>query len=117
MCGTAEVTLLLGDVGFPHIGKKPRVSGAAPYVVRARFVEAQGAIDGVADISGIRIILAIVFPPADGAKCHGRRRLEGPVAAAGTAIEHSRGFHDWMDEKRIARITRRAVSSLWSGNW
>jgi hypothetical protein len=59
----------------------------------------------VMDIGGIRIVLAVVFPPADGTESHGSRRLEGPVAAARAAIEHSRGFHDWMDEKRGAGIT------------
>ena len=41
--------------------------GAAMSVVGAGFTEAEGPVDGQAHFGGIFVLLAIVFPPADGA--------------------------------------------------
>ena len=41
---------------------------AALRVVRARFVEAQLAVDGQAHIGGVSVFLAVVLPPAQPGK-------------------------------------------------
>jgi hypothetical protein len=67
------------------------MGGAALSVVFAGFVQAEGAVDGQADIAGVVVFLAVVLPPANRAQAHGARRLQRLIAAARTAIT---GFHE-----------------------
>ena len=68
--------------------------GAELRVVGAGLVEAQLAVDRQTDLSGVGVLLAIVFPPANGAQLQGTGRFEGSVPAAGTAkTECDRSAH------------------------
>jgi hypothetical protein len=61
----------------------------------ACLVETEDSVYCQPDLSGVGIFLAVVLPPAHGAELEGLRGGQGPVSAAGAAIE---GFHGWMDE-------------------
>lgn len=60
--------------------------GAAPRVALAGLAEAYLPVHGQAHFIGVRIILAIVFPPADRAQSKGFRRLNCLVSATWAAI-------------------------------
>ena len=83
--GTAEGTLLLSDLGLANVREKPGMGGAALSVVGAGFVQAEGAVDGEADIGGVFVLLAIVLPPADGAQRQRARRLQRLISATRAA--------------------------------
>src|SRR5664279_3467316 len=60
-------------------------------VVPAGLGEAEGAIYRMTHNIGIRIVLPIVVPPADGAEGHRVRRTQGPVTTAHTTSQrHNR---------------------------
>jgi hypothetical protein len=80
------VTLLLSDLGLANVSKESRMGGAALGVVGTGFVQAEGAVDGEADIAGVFVFLAVVLPPADWAQAESARRLQRLIAAARTAI-------------------------------
>ena len=63
--GIAKGTLLLSVMGLTDVRKEPRVGSAAMGKVLAGFIQAEGSVDRQADIRGIGVLLAIVFPPAD----------------------------------------------------
>ena len=67
------------------------MGGAALGVVGARLVEAELAVDRQPHIAGVVVLLAVVFPPANGAKGIGGRRLQSFISTAWTAITM---FHD-----------------------
>ena len=94
---TVEVTLLLVDLWFPHIGQKPGVGGAALGIVHSGLVEAQFAVYGVADLGGVRVLLAVIFPPADRTQGQSVWRLECPVAAARASKKNRCRPHAEMD--------------------
>ena len=55
------------------------------------------AVYGEADLAGIRVVLPIVFPPADRAQFHGRRRFERAIAAAEASKADGCQFHVEID--------------------
>ena len=63
--GIAKGTLLLSVMGLTNVREEPGVGGAAVGKMLAGFIQAEGAVDSEADIAGIGVFLAIVFPPAD----------------------------------------------------
>jgi hypothetical protein len=90
--GTGEGTLLLSDLGLTNVRQEAGMGSAASGIVRPGFVEAESSVDGEADIGGIFIFLAVVFPPAHRAKCKRARRFQRLVTAAGTTkseVHHS----------------------------
>jgi len=52
-------------MGLTNVREEPGVGGAAVGKMLAGFIQAEGAVDSEADIAGIGVFLAIVFPPAD----------------------------------------------------
>jgi hypothetical protein len=69
--------------------------------VLAGIIEAEGAVHGQADIAGIGVFLAIVFPPADRAQTHGVWRFERLVPAARAAkTSLHQGLHVTIDGAR-----------------
>lgn len=54
-------------------------------IVLARFIQAESAIHGQADIRGISVLLAIIFPPAHWAQPERIRRFQRLVPATGAA--------------------------------
>lgn len=71
---------------------------AAEQIVIPGFLEAEGAVDGQADIQGIFIFLAIVFPPANRAQSERVRRFQGLVSAARAAkTSLQQSFHAYID--------------------
>jgi hypothetical protein len=79
-------------MGLANVGKKPRVGRTAVGIMFASFTEAEGAIDRQADIPGIGIFLAVVFPPADRAEPQGIRRFKRlePATRAAKLSRHQR---------------------------
>ncbi len=67
----AKDTLLFGRLGLANIGQETRMGSAALGVVGSRLFEAELAVDGEANFRGIAVFLAVVLPPADGAKRSG----------------------------------------------
>ena len=64
------------------------MSGAATNEKVACLIEAELAIDCEANFSGVTVVLAIVFPPANRAQNHGGGRIESPVPAARATVEN-----------------------------
>jgi hypothetical protein len=60
-------TLLLSDPRFPNIGKIARMGRAAVGKMLTGLVQTEQAVDRKADLGGILVLLAVVFPPANGA--------------------------------------------------
>ena len=46
---------------------------AAPGIVLARVVQAQGSVYGVTHVARVSVLLAVVFPPANRAQSQGLR--------------------------------------------
>jgi hypothetical protein len=67
---------------------------AALRVVRARFVEAQLAVDGQAHIEGVSVFLAVVLPPAHRTKLHCFRSVQGLGSAARAAKAGCNSLHN-----------------------
>jgi len=63
--GIAKGTLLLGDLGLTNVREEPGVRCAAMRIVLAGFLQAEGAVHGQPHIRGVRVLLTIVFPPAN----------------------------------------------------
>jgi hypothetical protein len=73
---------------------------AALGIVGAGFLKAELAVDGEADLRGVAVLLAIVFPPADRAKFKSCRGIESFRSAAGATEAHfDRWIHTGMDGK------------------
>jgi hypothetical protein len=53
-------------VGLTNVREKTGVGGAAVGEMHAGFIQAEIAVDGQANIAGVGIFLAVIFPPADG---------------------------------------------------
>jgi len=83
--GTAEGTLLFGDLGLTDVGDETGVGCAAMCIVLAGIHQAEGAVHGQADIGRVFVILAIVLPPADRAQCKRVGRLQRLIPAARAA--------------------------------
>jgi len=83
--GIAKDTLLLSVMGLTNVREEPGVGSAAMGIVLAGFIEAEGTVHRQADLAGIRVFLAVVFPPADGAQAEGVRRFQRFVPAARAA--------------------------------
>jgi len=80
------------------------MGGAALGVIGAGFFEAKLAVDGEANFGGVAIFLAVVLPPADGAKLEGFGGLESLVSAAGATEAHfDRRTHTRMDGENGGR--------------
>jgi hypothetical protein len=86
-------TLLFGVLGLAHVAEETGMGGAALSVVLAGLSEAELAIDGEADIGGVIVFLAVVFPPADGAKAERARGFQGFISTARAAIARSDSVH------------------------
>lgn len=63
--GTAKGTLLLSVMRLTNVREEPGVGCAAVGKMHAGFIQAEGAVHGEADIAGVCVLLAIVFPPAN----------------------------------------------------
>ena len=86
-------TLLFGVLGLAHVAEKAGMGGAALGVVFTGLFEAELAIHGQADIASVIFLLAIVFPPADGAKAKRARGFKGLKSTAGAAIAGCDSVH------------------------
>jgi len=99
--------LLFSNLGLAHVREEAGVGRAAMGKVGARFVQAEGAIHGEANIRCIFILLAIVFPPADRAqreRAGGFQRLV--TAARTTKTNLHQCFHMRWTGKRVRKFTR-----------
>ena len=74
------------------------MGGAELRIIMARFGEAKLPVYGEADFVGVRVPLAIVFPPADGAQVHGIWRQQRFEAATGATETDCRTLHERVDE-------------------
>jgi len=98
---TAKGTLLFSDLGLTDVRKEPGVGGAAMGVMLPGFAQAEGAVHGQADFTGVRVLLAVVLPPADRAQPQGAGRLQRLVPATRAAkTSLCQSPHDCMDENR-----------------
>jgi hypothetical protein len=86
-------TLLFGVLGLAHVAEKAGMGRAALGVVVAGLFEAELAIYGEADFGGVVVFLAVVFPPADGAKAKRAWGFKGFKSTAGAAIAGSDSVH------------------------
>ncbi len=86
-------TLLFGVLGLAHVAEETGMGCAALGVVIAGLFEAELAIYGEADVAGVVVFLAIVFPPANGAKAERARSLQGFISTAGAAKAGSDSVH------------------------
>ena len=77
--------LPLRSLRFANVGQETRMGGAALGEVYAGLGQAEVSVDGEAHFRGVEILLAVVFPPADGAESERIRGFQRPVAAAWTA--------------------------------
>jgi hypothetical protein len=94
---TAKGTLPFSHLRLAHIGQKPRVGSTYPGKVAARLCEAELAIDSQAHFGRIRILLAVIFPPADRAKTHGIGRFQGLISATWAPKPVLVAFHANID--------------------
>jgi hypothetical protein len=68
-------------MGLTNVREKPRMGRATIRKVLARLIEAEGSVHGQADIRGVRVLLAIVLPPAHRAQPERIRRFQRLVPA------------------------------------
>jgi len=61
-------SLVFGDLRLANVGQEAGVGGTAVGEVLPGLVEAELAVDGETDFRGVFVLLAVIFPPADGAK-------------------------------------------------
>ena len=86
-------TLLFGVLGLAHVTEETGMGCAALGVVFAGLSQAQLAIHGEADLSGVIVFLAVVLPPADGAKAEGTRGFQGFESTTRATIARSDSVH------------------------
>jgi hypothetical protein len=67
-----------------------RMGGAATGEMFASLDEAEGTVDGEANLCGVLVLLAVVFPPADWAKSQGTGDIQRFVPAARAAVASKR---------------------------
>jgi hypothetical protein len=73
-------------------------------VVGTRLFQAELAVDGEANFRGFAVFLAVVLPPADGAKLLRFRRFQSFISAAGaTKAGFDGGTRTEMDERKGVR--------------
>jgi len=102
--GLLEGTLLLSDLGLAHVGKKTGVGGAAEGKVLARLFQAHLAVDREPDFSGVFVLLAVIFPPADRAQPQRPGCCERPIAATRATKSSAFAFHPRMDGIYAGRV-------------
>jgi hypothetical protein len=68
------------------------------------LVQAEQAVDREADFSGVFVLLAVVFPPANRAQRERACRFQRLVSATGTTKTSLQSFHTWMDEVPQLRV-------------
>jgi hypothetical protein len=118
---TAEFALLFGSFGLTDVTQKAGMGSAAMSKVLAGFMQAQVAVHGLANLIGVFVFLAVVFPPANGAQRHGARRLKRlePTTRAAKANPHnylhSSHWRPLKDGRESARAGLRgtAAFSFW----
>ena len=59
----------------------------------ACFLQAELTVDRQPDLAGVIVFLAVILPPADGAKPERAWRFEGFISTAGATIAGRDGFH------------------------
>ena len=102
----AKGTLLFARFGLTNVRQKSGMRSPALFEMLAGFGEAQLAVHGKADVRGILVFLAVVFPPADRAKHQGAGCIKCLAPAARASIAHSCCWaHTKMDGKRQGEIT------------
>ena len=104
---TAKGTLLLSDLGLTNVLQKAGVSRAALGIVLAGLVQAQLAVDREADFGGIGVLLAVVFPPADGAQTESAGSFQRPAPAAWAAKTYL--GERFQEQPRVNGRERRAA--------
>src|SRR5579863_2612086 len=115
-------------MGLAYVREEPGIGGTAPRIRSACLSETQMTVDGQANLMGVGVFLAIVFPPAHRAQLHGCGRLQRSGAAAGTAKAdlgrfraggelHNRidGFSTAPLTSSIERLSRALPSILYCG--
>ena len=84
-------------------------------IIGARLVQAELAVHRQADFGGVLIFLAVILPPANGAKPQSTGRIERFVSTTRTTIPNfDCGAHLGFDGKRYATDyeTRQAIRQL-----
>jgi hypothetical protein len=72
----AKGTLLFRDLGLTNVRKKAGMGCATLGIVLAGLSKAEVAVHRQMNFAGIPVLLAIVFPPADGAQRQHTRRIQ-----------------------------------------
>lgn len=103
---TPKGTLLLGVPWFAHVWKKAGIGGPKPRKVVAGLAQAQRTIDGMPDFAGVGVLLAVILPPANGAKSQGAGRFQRLSSAAWAAKANLNHLHAQMDAEPGARDDR-----------
>jgi hypothetical protein len=93
--GVKEISSFFGS-GFAHEAEKARVGRAKLCEVLASLAETDLAVDGHVHLRGVVVLLAVVLPPANGAKGHGSGRVESLVTAT-RAAEPQGGRRKWLN--------------------
>ncbi len=94
MCKRTVIgTLLFGVLGLAYVAEETGVGCAAFGVVFAGLSEAELAVYRKADIGGVIVLLAVVFPPANRAKAERGRGFQGFISTARAAIAGSDSVH------------------------
>jgi hypothetical protein len=114
--GIAKGTLLFPGLGLTNVRQKSRMRRPKLGVIAARLVQAQLAVHREPDFGGVRIFLAVIFPPANRTKPQSAGRIERFVPATGTAIANfNRSAHTGIRRqkpRRGLRARRHGVASL-----
>ena len=103
---TAKGTLLLSDPWLADVGEKPGVGRATAEIGVAGLAEAEAAVHGEPHLGSVRILLAVILPPADGAQTEGSGSFQRLTSAAGAAKACCDRFHIQMDENCGRGMTR-----------
>jgi len=105
-----QAGLAFGGEGLANVGQEAGVGGADLGIVVPSLVQAQLAVDGEADLGGVAILLAVVFPPANRAKLHRAGSFEGLVSTTGaTEADCNCCAHTEMDASGRPGITGRRL--------
>ncbi len=97
---TAKGTLPFRYLWLADVGQEAGMRRTNLSEVVAGLSQAQLAVHGQTDFGRVGVLLAVIFPPADGAKTHCVGCLQRLVSAAGTAKARCNiNLHGKIDDK------------------
>ena len=78
-------TLSFSHLRLANVGYKTGVSRADKGEIVTRLFEAQLAVYGKANVGGVDVLLAVIFPPANRTEPHRAGGIQGPIPTTGAA--------------------------------